>query len=863
MDRGPGGPPARLPSLPPEFVEALGDRYRLLKLIGAGGMATVYLADDLKHGRRVAVKVLRSEVASAIGPERFLREINIVANLSHPNILPLHDSGEASGLLYFVMPYVEGPNLRRVLEERHRMPLVEAVRIVSEVADALEYAHAQGIVHRDVKPENILLQAGHAVVSDFGIARGAIDSASASVTGDHVVVGTPRYMSPEQRLGVEPLDGRTDVYSLGCVFYEMLTGVPVVTGPSPVRAAIPDHRPLRGLGLRAGAAHRLERAIDDALAPSPSERTPSPAVFAQAIRVPARRWRLTVAVGLAAIVAGGAIVYKLRPSGPELDPERVVVRSFVNQTGDASLDNIGIVAAHWLIEGLQEAPRLKVVPFDRSFALEEFIEKQLLTHRPGRLVSSLPASVGAGTVVSGWYAREGDTLVVYAQVQDQIRGRTLGELEPARGPLGRPLDALSSLRGRLLSLLALTFDDRSLGTVVGVPARPPAYAAYLESVEGTRAYVENDFATALQHFRRASRGDSTFATPLVMESIILSNLGRFAEADSVIKSIFRRQVVLSPYQRDWIEYRRKLMAGDHPGALVAIRRAAAAAPGSKASYNLGVEALQNGRVAEALAALDSLHPDEPPMLGFVSYWDLRGTAHHLLENFAAELKDGDAARESYPTRLFALLPTVRALAALGRTAELDSSVSTAERLPPDPTGYTAGRLLQEAALELLAHGRPDDARRYFARSLSWTMLRRGRDSGSAEERYATAEVLAALGRPIEAAAILDTLLRPPGGGSPAAYLGLRGVIGARGGNEALADSMVRRLEAMPRRYSFGEPTFWLAKIAAARDGRETAVALLRKAFEEGMVYDLWLHRDPELESLRPLAGFQALLRPKG
>jgi tetratricopeptide (TPR) repeat protein len=630
-----------------------------------------------------------------------------------------------------------------------------------------------------------------------------------------------------------------------------------------VRAAIPDHRPLRGLGLKVGAARLLERAIDDALAPSPTERTPTPAAFAQAIRVPVRRWRLTTAIAAAAVLAGAAIAYKLLPKGPELDPQRVVVRSFVNQTGDASLDNIGIVAAHWLIDGLQEAPRLKVVPFERSFALEEFIEKQLLTHRPGSLVSSLPASVGAGTVVSGWYAREGDTLVVYAQVQDQIRGRAMGELEPARGPLARPLDALSSLRGRLLSLLALTFDDRSLGAVVGLPARPPAYAAYLESVEGTRAYVANDFPTALQHFRRASRADSTFATPLVMESIILSNLGRFAEADSLIASIFRRQVVLSPYQRDWIEYRRRLMAGDHPAALLAIRRAAAASPGSKASYNLGVEALQNGRVAEALAALDSLHPDEPPMLGFVPYWDLRGTAHHLLGNFTAELEDGDAARTRFPSRPLAFLPTVRALAALGRTAQLDSTLSDAERLPPDPTGYTAARLIQEAAIELRAHGRSEEARRYFARTLAWTARQRGKRAASPEDRFAAAEVLVALGRPMLAAAILDSLLRSPAGRPRPAYLGLRGVIGARAGNEALADSMSRRLEAMPRRYSFGEPTFWLAKIAAAGGGRESAIALLRKAFDEGMVYDLWLHRDPEFEPLRPLAGFQALLRPKG
>src|SRR2546427_4698809 len=193
-------------------------------------MATVYFAHELKHQRPVAVKVLRSELAATLGPERFLREIQVTAQLQHPHILPLHDSGDAEGFLYYVMPYVEGESLRGRLTRERQLPLDDALAIAREVADALCYAHSRDVVHRDIKPENILFQSGHAVVSDFGIARAIGVAGGGSVTGTGIAVGTPGYMSPEQTRGIAQLDGRSDLYSLGCVLYEMLAGEPPFTG---------------------------------------------------------------------------------------------------------------------------------------------------------------------------------------------------------------------------------------------------------------------------------------------------------------------------------------------------------------------------------------------------------------------------------------------------------------------------------------------------------------------------------------------------------------------------------------------------------------------------------------------------------
>jgi serine/threonine-protein kinase len=277
------------------LVDALGGRYTIERELGRGGMSIVYLAHDHRNERRVALKVLRPDLAHSLGPERFLREIKVAAGLTHPHILPLFDSGIADGLLFYTMPYVEGETLRHRLIRRKRLPVAEAVVIARDVADALAYAHTQNIVHRDIKPENILLEAGHPVVSDFGIAR-AISAADASrMTGTGIVVGTVDYMSPEQAAGNE-VDGRSDIYSLGCVLYEMIIGRPPFTGGKPtgdVRRVSEERREIPieveyaiQVALAARPNERFATASDFAAALAPKETTGS----GRGVRRTARRW---------------------------------------------------------------------------------------------------------------------------------------------------------------------------------------------------------------------------------------------------------------------------------------------------------------------------------------------------------------------------------------------------------------------------------------------------------------------------------------------------------------------------------------------------------------------------------------------
>jgi eukaryotic-like serine/threonine-protein kinase len=270
-------------ALPSSLVQALETRYAIERELGRGGMATVYLARDLKHGRPVALKVLHPALASTLGPERFQREILLAAKLQHPHILTVLDSGDAAGQLWYTMPYVEGETLRGRLRREGRLPLDDALRIAREAAAALDYAHRHGVIHRDVKPENILLTVdGDALVADFGIAR-ALDTQDEQLTASGLVLGTPTYMSPEQASGDPDIDARTDVYSLACVLYEMLAGLPPFTGPTPLavlakRLAQPAP-PVRQ--ERAEVPAPVAAALTRALARDPAERPPTAAAFAQ------------------------------------------------------------------------------------------------------------------------------------------------------------------------------------------------------------------------------------------------------------------------------------------------------------------------------------------------------------------------------------------------------------------------------------------------------------------------------------------------------------------------------------------------------------------------------------------------------
>ncbi len=372
---------------------ALTGRYAIERELGHGGTALVFLGRDPKHERLVAIKVLRPELAMALGAERFLREIKVTARLNHPHILPLLDSGEAAGFLYYAMPYVEGESLRDRLVREHQLPVEEALIIAREVADALEYAHQHGVVHRDVKPENILLSAGHAVVADFGIARAIQAAGDQSVTQTGILLGTPAYMSPEQVAGESELDGRSDVYSLGCVLYEMWAGAPPFTGSSAqsVMAMRFTHRPSDVSSVRDAVPVWGSRAVVRALARDPAERYASAAQFAAALIAP-------------------------EPGSPAPRDapiqKSIAVLPFTNMSSDAEIDYFGDGIAEEIINALAQLPGLRVAGRSSAFSFKGKREDL-------RVIGD---KLSVGTVLEGSVRKAGAQLRITAQLVNVADG---------------------------------------------------------------------------------------------------------------------------------------------------------------------------------------------------------------------------------------------------------------------------------------------------------------------------------------------------------------------------------------------------------------------------------------------------------
>ena len=445
----------------------LHDKYAVERELGRGGMATVYLARDLKLDRTVAVKVLHPDLGAAVGADRFRREIQIVTRLTHPHILPIYDSGEAAGSLYYVMPFVEGESLRQKLDREQQLSVDEAIRITTEVASALDYAHRHGVIHRDIKPENILLEDGHAITADFGIARAVSEAGGERLTQTGVTLGTPTYMSPEQAMAERVLDGRTDMYSLACVLYEMLAGQPPFVGAN-AQAVIARHTldTVPSLTVvRGSIPDEVEDVVMRALSKVPADRYATVAEFSAALNGEGPRlerrtvnrsrvmqasrgrrrgaWIAAVAVPLT-IAAASAIWWFNKPTASAhaggLDPRRVAVLYLETEGRGDSLE--------FLAEGLTES---LIDELDRVRSLQVISANGVLPFREGSpRLDSVGAVLQAGTLVRGAVEDAGESIRVTVRLVDGNSGADF-----RRATFDGPKGNLLSLRDTLSKQVAL------------------------------------------------------------------------------------------------------------------------------------------------------------------------------------------------------------------------------------------------------------------------------------------------------------------------------------------------------------------------------------------------------------------------
>ena len=421
---------------------ALADRYTIEREIGSGGMATVYLAHDLKHDRQVALKVLRPELAATLGPDRFPREIRIVAKLQHPHVLPLHDSGESGGFLYYVMPFVEGESLRAKLDRDGQMPVHDAVRVLREVVDALAYAHAHGVLHRDIKPDNVMLSGRHALVTDFGVAKAVSDAGGEKLTTVGVAVGTPTYMSPEQATGELRIDHRSDIYAVGILGYELLTGKPpfvaataqgvlsaqVLERPAPVverRPAVPQA--LSDLLARClekdpadrwQSAEEILHALEAMATPSggitPTNTRPVKAIGARRPTAAQGIGRRGLVIAIAAVVVlavGAAAALLLRGGSGRI--EKIGVLPIQDISGK---DSVFVDAMH---DGLTNAlSRLNLAGVANHSDMMRY-------KRGAKTTRDIAKENGLNAVVEATVFRAGDVMRINVQFTDPVTSKTL------------------------------------------------------------------------------------------------------------------------------------------------------------------------------------------------------------------------------------------------------------------------------------------------------------------------------------------------------------------------------------------------------------------------------------------------------
>ena len=854
------------------FEAALADRYRVERELGRGGMATVYVAEDRRHSRKVAIKVLRPELGAVLGSERFLNEITVTAKLNHPHILPLHDSGEAAGFLYYVMPFVEGESLRHRLDRERQLPVDEALAIAREVADALGYAHSHGVVHRDIKPENILLESGHASVADFGVALAIAAAGAERLTATGLVVGTPAYLSPEQAAGERDLDGRSDIYALGCVLYEMLTGEPPITGPSvaAILARRSTEAPPSARTIRDAVPPELDAVLRRTMAPMPADRQRTAAQLiaelnqvaapVHGVQTPLRRRRgLAIGAGVTAVaIAGAAVVWGVRRERGSPAPaaaSQVMVLPYDNRTGDPSLDPVGGMVAEWVTEGLARTGVVQVVP--NVMVLQSLGEARgdggaLTLGRVARLT-------GSALAVTGSYYRRGSRLEFHSEVVDVASGKPLTNVATVSGPASDPRIAIDSVRVRVMGALATRL-SRLTGWELPPTAQPPTYAASQAYARGIEAWVRSDYDSAAKAFERAYALDTTYLRSLMLASAAQANTDQSAHADSLLRIIQVRKDELSPYDRYRLEFLEAGRRGDEAGQLAALRSAVALVPYGTARYALVGQLLAANRPREALAHLGDLHAHLPLAGAWSFFWQVETRALHVLGEHARELVAARSARDSVAGQLFGMAYEGRALAALGRVDDLMSLVDEIVVASEQP-GLTPPDALLALAQEARAHGHREASLAIAARGLAWLDAQPHALRTSVAGRVRRGDFLYLHGdweqaRTTFAALAADSM-------DVVEALGYQGTTAAHLGDGDRARAFAERLAALPSARSSPDATAWRARIAAVLGQRDEAVRLLRQAFTEGLGYGIWLHCDPDFESLHGFTPFDEVLRPAG
>jgi tetratricopeptide (TPR) repeat protein len=866
-------PSVRLADLLARLQAALADRYAIQRELGRGGMATVYLAQDLKHDRPVALKVLRPDLAAVLGGKRFLNEIRITAKLDHPHILTLIDSGESDGFLWYVLPYVRGESLRDRLTRDKQLGIEEALAITTQIAGALEYAHQHGVIHRDIKPENILFHEGEAMLADFGIALAAREAGGGRLTESGISLGTPQYMSPEQATGERQPDARSDVYSLGAVLYEMLAGEPPVTGTTAqaMIAKLLTERPTRLRVIRDGVPEGVDAAVARALAKTPADRFASAGQFAQAlaqdnaITPRARPWRKRAGVVLALVAVGillketAVLVHGGR--GAASDPNRVLVLTFTDESGPERSPALGRMAQDYIIQVLTAAGFANVIDPLTAVAVSRNVSAAGIVTEPGDF-RMLATEAAAGTVISGSYYTQGDSIFVLTRISDTRNSRLLGTVGPIGGRIAEASELVGRVGNAVVGALAPLLDKKLGAWDPG--AAPASLAAYEAYIDGLQAYLPDHFDTAASFFERAIAIDPTFTRARLWAAQSHMLMGwrgtqsEFVKAESLLAPLVRSREQLSRYERCRLDF---VMAMGPRVNFVAMYAAARcmvqAAPGSDdARREVALNALRINRPAESKQLLEQLDRQHGLLKQWDNYWFYLSHAYHMLGDYTGELEVARQGLQRLPGDGNLKWVEARALAALGRIDDVKALLGAMRSQNPEGLG----RVSLEVALELRAHGHRDAYREILDEPIAWYLSQR---HAVYRSRAVLADMLYVAERWGDAQRLYQQLAKEHPDPDTLWHLTQLGCLAARRGDRQTALSINEQLRTPLSAFRESEQTYERAKIAALLGDREQAVRLLYQSYEEGSNFGIFGHGEIDFESLHDYPPFQELIRPKG